>query len=42
MFISTRSETVIRQLTHAGLIQYFDVIMAVRWQKNQVGQVIFI
>ena len=31
---STRSETVIRQLTHAGLIQYFDVIVGGEMAKK--------
>ena len=31
---STRSETVIRQLTHAGLIQYFDVIVGGEMAKR--------
>lgn len=31
---STRSETVVRQLTHAGLIQYFDVIVGGEMAKK--------
>lgn len=39
---STRSETVIRQLTHAGLIQYFDVIVGGEMAKRVSQSLIFI